>query len=69
MHGPDFNLSDRDFGNPVRLRLESKTNEDYIRGRFWCRSSPSYICGRFMESSGQKKTPFSLKLLVSSLKA
>jgi hypothetical protein len=22
----------RDFGNPVRLRLESKTKEDYIRG-------------------------------------
>lgn len=33
MHDPDFNLSDRDFGNPVRLRLESKTKEDYIRGR------------------------------------
>lgn len=31
MHGPDLNLSDRDFGNPVRLRLES--NEDYIRVR------------------------------------
>lgn len=25
-------FSDRDFGNPVRLRLESKTKEDYIRG-------------------------------------
>lgn len=27
MHDPDFNLSDRDFGNPVRLRLFSKTKE------------------------------------------
>lgn len=32
MHDPDFNLSDRDFGNPVRFRLESMTKEDYIRG-------------------------------------